>query len=199
MRMRIRSLRSVRCGFTVMEVALGLALGLALWAILMTLSRGEARMRQRIDSKLAKEHVPAVLYRHLSRDLSRASLAEGRPPIRISDDGRSLEIVVQSGPTRIVGNSVEIPIRTVAYRFLGTGRGVIREEAGRREPLGVTGLSGLAFSHQTVRSKDTLRIQGTTRTDALSGEETFALSFPVGARRPGPVRWVSLIKPRLSE
>lgn len=185
-----------RAGFCVIEVVFGLTLGLMIWAIVMTMMRAEARMRENIDGRLTADAIPAALHRHLSRDLARTPLLKGDAAVRLAEGGRVLELAVQVAPARVEGRRLDLPVRTVRYRLQGAGS-VVREEAGRRELLPVDGLRALSFAREPAReagAQDLLRVSGEVEGNGVMASSAFSLAFPVGARRPGKVRWARVLR-----
>jgi hypothetical protein len=187
-----------RGGFSVIEVLFGITLGLMIWAIVMTMMRAEARMRENIDGRTNADAIPAALHRHLSRDLARTPLVSGAEAVKLTDGGRVLELAVQIAPARVDGRRLDLPVRTVRYRMSGVGV-VVREDAGRRDLIPAEGLKTLSFVREPAReagAQDLLRVGGEVEGNGVMAATAFSLAFPVGARRPGSVRWARVLRDR---
>ena len=185
-----------RGAFTLLEVLFGLTLGLILWGVIFTMMRAESRIRENVDARLDGENIPAVLHRHLSRDLSRVPLMAGADAVKITENGRALELRVQVAPAKLEKGQLDLPVKIVRYRMTGRGT-VLREEAGQRDVLPVEGLARLGFVREPAvkeGAQDMLRVTGALEARGGAARAEFSLAFPVGARKAGPVRWSSIVK-----
>lgn len=185
-----------RAAFTVTEVIIGLAIGLIIWGVIVQVMRSEARLREDVDARLTAENIPAVLHRHLSRDLSRVPLVAGAEAVKLDEGGRVLELAVQVAPAQLDHTRLDLPVKTVRYQMTQRGT-VVREEPGGREVLPIDGLERLVFSREAATepgAQDMLRVAGLVEARGAAPRAEFSLAFPVGARKPGKVRWSSLIQ-----
>lgn len=185
-----------RRGVTVLEVLIALSIGLILVGVMMQVIRSEARLRENVDGQLTAENVPAVLHRHLSRDLSRVPLVKGQDAVKLTEEGRALELKVQTAPAQLTDRRLDLPVKTVRYRLSEKGS-VVREEDAAREVLPIDGLGQLTFAREAATepgAQDMLRVSGVIDARGAQPRVAFSLAFPVGARKPGKVRWSSLIK-----
>ena len=185
-----------RRGVTVLEVLIALIIALMFCGVLVQVMRSETRLREDVDGRLSAENVPAVLHRHLTRDLSRVPLVAGADAVKITDGGQALDLSVQVAPAQLAERKLDLPVRTVRYR-LGEAGTVVREEAGGRDVLPVDGLSKLGFVREAAveaGAQDMLRVSGEIAAKGAAPRTAFSLAFPVGARKPGKVRWSSLIQ-----
>lgn len=186
----------MRRGVTVLEVVIALAIGLIIVGVMMQVMRSEARLRESVDGQLTAENIPAVLHRHLSRDLSRVPLVKGQDAVKLTEEGRALELKVQTAPAQLTDRRLDLPVKTVRYRLSEKGA-VVREEDAAREVLPIDGLGQLTFAREAATepgAQDMLRVSGYVEAKGAAPKQAFSLAFPVGARKPGKVRWSSLIK-----
>ena len=183
-----------RGGFTVLEVLVALGIALLIMGTIMIMMRVEGQLRGGIDERLSAENTPAVLHRHLSRDLSRVPLVKGEEAVKVGGD--ALELEVQVAPAALADRKLALPVNTVSYRMGGKGT-VLRQEGAQREMLPVDGLLRLSFQREPATGEgqqDMLRVSGAVEGRAGGAPLEFSLAFPVGARKPGRVRWASLIQ-----
>lgn len=182
---------------TILEVLIALAIALILVGVIMQVMRSEARLREDVDARLTAENIPAVLHRHLSRDLSRVPLIAGADAVKLTDGGEALTLSVQIAPAQLDQRKLDLPVRVVTYRMSGQGS-VVREEAGERDVLPIDGLARLKFAREAATepgAQDMLRVSGLVEARGPNPRAEFSLAFPVGARKPGKVRWSSIIEP----
>ena len=188
----------MRKGFTVLEVLIALVIALILWETIMVMMKAEAKMREGVDERLTAENIPAVLHRHLSRDLSRVPLVSGAEAVKLTDGGATLALTVQVAPATLADRKLDLPVRTVRYAMSGAGA-VARDDAGQKEQLPVDGLVRLKFAREPAveeGQQDMLRVTGAVEGHGGAPPAEFSLAFPVGARKAGAVRWASLLKPQ---